>query len=346
MESRRLALDQYSARALAAWRLGETTYRRGLSEHASPLAQDQEAFDKVLLKVTKHLYRQFAKHPQVTDDFVVYIEDGDGGLDLIKRCVPAKLFKKHFEQYGEPKFDHLAPKARLDSYLEDMFTYEKEIVAMGTEAIGPLIKKLDDPEDGWLAASILADINQPSKEIIAALKKHMRSEDGSAHHCADALHFFGEVEFLFGLVKDKELQECAVGGILAGLKSRASNRQPHLPLNYTYVERLLAMKSPAIEEKVNEELRPGSCFIEIKASDTDEVLRGLSSPHVVIRQHAACVAGERSLGKSRRTENSAGAGGKAIRSGPQRSSPRTAGALLLESRRCALPRRNEEVAEG
>ncbi len=258
----------------------------------------KKRYEKVLLNVTKHLYQKYSKHPQVADDFVVYIDDEEYGLDLIKRCVPARLYKKHFAELDKPNLSKLSPAEKLAIYIKDIWSYEKEILALGAEAIPALIEKLDDPEDGWAAAGMLADINQPTEAVIAALRKHAKTIGGTGELSAGALHLLGDVEFLYGLLNDEELRNQAVDGIVSGLKVGASDRKTPLPLDYSHVERLLAMNSPAIEARVIEELKPGGSFIDPKASDLDELIRGLNSPHVVIRQHAACVAGDRALGKA------------------------------------------------
>jgi hypothetical protein len=258
----------------------------------------KKRFDKILLNVTKYIYQKYSKHPQVADDFVVYIEDEDHGLDLIKRCVPARLYKKYFDGLDKPNLSKLSPEERLAIYIKDLASYEKEILAMGANAIPALLEKLDDPKDGWSAAGTLADIGQPTEAVISALRKHARTPGGTGELSSDALHLLGDVEFLYGLLSNEELLHQAVGGILKGLMVGASDRKVPLPLNYRHAERLLAMNSPAIEARVAEELKPGRSFIDPKPSDLDELIRGLNSPHVVIRQHAACVAGDRALGKS------------------------------------------------
>jgi hypothetical protein len=255
-------------------------------------------FDKILLHVTKRLYQKYSKHPQVTDDFVVYIDDDEYGRDLIKRCVPARLYKKHFDGLDKPNLSKLSPEERLAIYIKDIWSYEKEILAMGVNAIPALIEKLNDPENGWAAAGILADIGQPTEAVISALRKHARTKGGTGELSANALHLLGDVEFLYELLNSEELLNQAVDGILKGLKVGASDRKVPLPLNYSHAERLLAMNSPAIEARVIEALKPGSSFIDPKPSDLDELIRGLNSPHVPIRQHAACVAGDRALGKA------------------------------------------------
>ncbi len=169
---------------------------------------------------------------------------------------------------------------------------------MGADVIPALIEKLDDPQDGWAAAGMLADINLPTEPVISALRKHAQTKGGTGELSAVALHLLGDVEFLYGLLRDEELLNQAVDGILKGLKVGASDRKTPLPLDYSHAERLLAMNSPAIEARVIEELKPGGSFIDPKPSDLDELIRGLNSPHVAIRQHAACVAGDRALGKA------------------------------------------------
>ena len=119
-----------------------------------------------------------------------------------------------------------------------------------------------------------------------------------ADHSARALFLLGDVEFLFPLVQNARTRSLALTGILTGLKPRASRCLHPIPLDYRPAERLLALKSAAVTRLVNEELRPGSSFIDIKATDVAEALRGLSSPYVVIRQHAVCVLGDRGLGKA------------------------------------------------
>ncbi len=268
---------------------------KGTSSH---WRKTKKRFDRSLLNVTKQLYRQFAKHPQMTDDFVAYIEDEEGGLELIASTVPTRLFKKHFEHFRTPSFSEQPPQDKLAQYLEEIYRYKREILAMGTVAIGPLIKKLDDPNNGCAAAALLADFQQPTKQVIAALRKHSTTKGNIASHCAIALHLLGDVEYLFGLLDKPQLREQAVSGILAGLTIRASDRATPLALDYRQVERLLAMKSSVIKKYVEQELELGRSFLQIKTSDIEEVLRGLTSPHIVIRQHAACVARDRSLGKA------------------------------------------------
>jgi hypothetical protein len=47
---------------------------------------------------------------------------------------------------------------------------------------------------------------------------------------------------------------------------------------------------------IADELSPGNGFVIIQTDEIDEALRGLKSPHVMIRQHGVCILGERGLG--------------------------------------------------
>ena len=257
----------------------------------------EKRFYSILVRVAKSLYRKFAKHAQTTDDFVVFIDD-EGDIDVIRRTVPAKLFEKHFAKFKKPSIDvkDIAPKELLKKYLDEIYIYGSQILAFGQAAIDPLIKKLEDPENGHFAPDLLADINHPTKAVIRALRKHTSVHSGLAYSCSRALFLLGDVEFLFTLVGDENTRLHAVMGIVTGLKARASEHKPPIPLDYRHVERLLAMDSVKIKNLVNKELAPGASSIEIAESDLDELLRGLSSPHTVIRQHAVCVSGRRALG--------------------------------------------------
>ncbi len=258
----------------------------------------EKRFHSILVRVAKLLYRKFAEHAQTTDDFFVYIDDEGGDIETIRRTIPAKLFTKHFAKFEKPSLDAhgISPKELLAKYLDEIYTYENEILAFGQEAIDPLIQKLDDPTDGWAAAGLLADLNQPTKAVISALRKHTSAHTGMAEFCSMALFSLGDVEFLFSLVGNEKTRCHAIMGITNGLKVGDSKHKPPIPLDYRHVERLLALNSAKIKKQVSKELAPGSSFIEIAESDLEELLRGLSTPHAVIRQHAACVSDRRALG--------------------------------------------------
>ncbi len=258
----------------------------------------EKRFLDMMVRVARALWRSLKGHDQTTDDFVVCFNDEEGGLEFIRRCVPARLFQKHFAQFGadETGAEAATKEERINRYFDDPYTYEKQILALGEEAVEPLIKMLKGNKDGWCAASLLGDLGIRTKQVIQALRDETHGTSGTAEHSARALCLLGDVEFLFPLVGDAKSRSVAVVGILTGLKVRASNCPHPIPLDYRPAERLLEMNAAAVTEMVTEEIKPGSSLIEIKPSDVDEALRGLSSEHVVIRQHAVCVLGDRALG--------------------------------------------------
>ncbi|MEU8265360.1 hypothetical protein AB0C02_32770 [Micromonospora sp. NPDC048999] len=53
---------------------------------------------------------------------------------------------------------------------------------------------------------------------------------------------------------------------------------------------------PAYVPALAEELKPGRGYCDITVDEVDEAIRGLTSPHIVIRRHAVCLLGDRRLG--------------------------------------------------
>ncbi|WP_197172361.1 DUF4303 domain-containing protein [Novipirellula aureliae] len=260
----------------------------------------EKRFVAMVVRVARALRKKFAKHANVTPDFVVYFDDEDGGLELVKKCVPAKLYNKHFFEYEEDELSGLSENAKFEEYLSNPWLYEDELVAMGKQAIDPLRNILQDPERGWSAAAVLGDLGVKDSTVLERLRKEVKSvrKQGAAELCAMTLGLWDDLDFLFKLVKSKKTQTVAVYGILVRLKSRAGRQPEPIPLDYEPVERLLALRTSAISRFIRKELEPGSSFIEIKPADVDEAIRGLTSQSVVIRQHAVCVLGERGLGKA------------------------------------------------
>ncbi|MFO0976301.1 MAG: hypothetical protein U0996_07860 [Planctomycetaceae bacterium] len=251
-----------------------------------------------LVRVAKSLYRAFAKSPQVTPDFVVYIDHEADDLDLVRRCVPAKLFKKHFSEFEQKQAPKGASKnSKLEFYMADMYSYEKQILALGKDAIPALIRKMNDPEDGWCAASLLGDLGIADASVIKALRNSvLAGEQGNAEHSARSLGLLGDLAFLLKAAKTKSSQEAAVYGLMVRLKDRASGRG--IRLDYRPAEQLLAMNSSEVRQLVESEIAPGATHIEIESADIDEALRGLMLEEPRLRQHAILVLGRRKLGKS------------------------------------------------
>ncbi len=73
-------------------------------------------------------------------------------------------------------------------------------------------------------------------------------------------------------------------------------RFEHHRLDYRLVERLLGEGSEEVKALIVDAIKPGSSFDDIQVADIDEALRGLTSEHLAIRQHAVMLLGCRGLG--------------------------------------------------
>lgn len=266
---------------------------KGSEEH---WRKTEKRFHSVLVRVVKALYRHLAKSSHVTPDFVVYIDHESEDLELIRRCVPARLFQKHFSEFEKEKPPKTSSQdARIKLLFSDLFGNEKEIIALGKNAVAALVEALDDPNDGWCAAGLLGDIGIASSLVIDALRHRVVNGKGSTpSHAALALGLLGDLDFLLDAAKVKATQEAAVGGVMIRLKDRASGRG--IRLDYRPAEQLLAMKSKKVSDAVAEEIEPGRPPLQIEVADVDEALRGLSLEHRALRQHALMILGNRKLG--------------------------------------------------
>jgi HEAT repeat protein len=139
---------------------------------------------------------------------------------------------------------------------------------------------------------ILGLVGIADPAVIQALRKRVDGPDeGTRGWSQRALGYLGDVDWLL-----KQSADIAVSGCCANLSAfRDEGAQPYA-LDYTPVERLLALR-PDYAAKVEELLAPGSSFCAIRATDVPEATRGLHSAHVAIRRHAASVLNERRVGK-------------------------------------------------
>jgi HEAT repeat protein len=186
---------------------------------------------------------------------------------------------------------------KMETYLQDLDSYEEEIVALAEAALTALIEKLDR-DDGWRAARLLGRIGRSTPAVLKALRRQVQEAREPAAWCARVLESLGDTEYLFRLASQEASQKAALSGLVFTYTSWASslgwpNRRE---LDYRPLERILESKRPAWTRAVEEQLRPGSSFVTIQANEVDEAIRGLQSPHVIIRQHATCILGSRELG--------------------------------------------------
>ena len=263
----------------------------------------EKRFVSTMVRVVKRLYQELKGRKQTTDDFLVYFDE-EGDLELIRKCLPKTLFQRHFGRHDEEERQQRASVAALPGveqmrkYLEDYEEYEKEILRPGDDTIDALVANLKDDEVGWNAASYLGRHGVASKKVIQALRREVRKLTGAASWSASALAMLGDTKYLLKLTDDEATRDEAVSGLAAPLKDWASESVKPIPLDYRPIEQLLKKGCPECEEILIEYLSPGMSFIRITATDVPEAIRGLNSPHLVIRQHAVCVLNDRTLGKA------------------------------------------------
>jgi len=261
----------------------------------------EKRFVATMVRVAKRLYREFKDHPRVSQDFFVFFADEHEQLDLLKKCLPKKLLMHHFGEAFEAEAEREAvvnaPVAdRFEKFREDLWDFEDELVAMGSEAVDFALGELISENQVSTAARIVGRIGIASEKVISTLRNEVLKSGKSAAWSACALGMLGDLDWLLEQTDSAKTRKHAVGGLVLPLRSFANETAQPIPLDYRPLEALLQKGCPHCDEIATEELRPGSVYVDIANDDVDEAVRGMKSEFVIIRQHAVCVAGERKLG--------------------------------------------------
>ena len=267
-------------------------------------------FMKCLVRASKRLYMKLKKENQVTKDFVVFFHDEDGGSDLAKKCINQKLFFKLF-----PELDETAQERNLvagfpvmeqvEYYIDRLGKHdgidgeeaESKLIELGELSINSLINKLNDSVISWKVAGILGRISIADTIVLAALRNEVENGKEAALWSAMSLGLLGDIDYLHELNKSDRTRLNGVNGITARYRSWANNCKQIQPLNYTPLKTLLENGCDDCSKIAMSNLEPGNSYCDITINDVDEALGALNSPHQLIRQHAICILGDRSLGK-------------------------------------------------
>ncbi len=257
-------------------------------------------FQGVVSQVTHRLVDWAAENLPLTEDAVVYWFDAEGGPELAAETIPGDVFARLFAPQVRKQMDMTElskrPRREQAAYLVtrlgkyDGITSEdaqRRLQWLGKTAAPALLSVLDDPDVGWVAAKLLGHLEKPSKKVIAALRAGVAQ---TLWHPL-ALGMLGDDVWL--ATQDVEV---AVLGLTARMKA-ITGLHPKPELSYGALEAWLDGADPEGVARVERELAPGQSYMDIKARDVDEALRGLTSPHAVVRWHAASVLGNRALGK-------------------------------------------------
>ncbi len=276
---------------------------RSLQKEASSLDDDErwdklhDRFIQAFARVAKSLYRQLKSHPRVHKNFGVFVFPNDNEIAVLRQCTTPAQFKKLFPHLLE-KLDHeetlarSSPQDQLAAYQADIREYDKEILALGAEAIPFLLNVLNDREQAWAAVDLLGELGIPDERVISKLRKRDQNGDELRCHETMALAMLGDVAFLQQLAGHQKTREVAVRGLCSHYTAWGSQGRRKFRLDYRPMEQVLDVPEC---RKLVKDLYGGP---EISSEDLDEALRGLESSHAVIRGHALCALGNRKLGKT------------------------------------------------
>ncbi|MEU7793259.1 DUF4303 domain-containing protein [Micromonospora tulbaghiae] len=242
-------------------------------------------------------------------DFVVLLLDDEYHETLIKRVLTEREVSRHIPEYDQravvmarvaalPEAERAAYYvARLDAF-DGPISGEDAQVALrdfGPAAFPALIPLLSAKDRAWRAAKLLADIGQPDDGVLRALHEALTEREGPDQSWAGrALARLGRLDLVLDQIH-RLPQEVVITAVAAPYTSFRNQAVIARRLDYRPLQDVIERR-PAYVPALAEELKPGRGYCDITVDEVDEAIRGLASPHVVIRRHAVCVLGERRLG--------------------------------------------------
>lgn len=280
-----------------------------LQAHANRLGprQWQAAEQRFLVTVSRAataLGRHFSQHPGVTPGFVVIFHDFAGDMPLAKRSMTRQQFEDNFpvELAIENTLRDVAtlPLAeQVEFYVSHLHCSdgitgedaERWLIANARPAQAALIEQLYGHQAPTAAARILGLAGIADQPVIEALRQQAieAREQPARNWCAKALGYLEDFDWLM-----QQSPDVAVAGICANFDGFRWRGEQAPVLNYTAVERLLDQR-PELRAAVEETLEEVYGQIDTTTADVSEALRGLVSPHVAIRRHAASGLNNRGL---------------------------------------------------
>lgn len=260
-----------------------------------------DRFLHIFPQAAKKARQQLLRDGIVDKDFIAIASDEAGKL------IPLSLTKaqilRYFPEYdaAEQERQYLATlplEQRLTALIAQIFgttkpgllydEYEQLLKASGIAAIPSLAAIIGNKKskNAWKACMLLAEINEPTEEAIAALTEKL--DDGAADSsdrswAASALARLGRMDLLAERVLLLPIEIVASG--LAAPYRAFRDRGRHLPLNYQQLELVLA-QYPQVADAVAHELKPGSSYCKITAGEEPAARAGLESSWTFIRRHA------------------------------------------------------------
>jgi HEAT repeats/Domain of unknown function (DUF4303) len=264
-------------------------------------ADTHEKYLGVLVRVAARLRDEAPTLLEVSHDFVAFVHD-EAHIELARETIDQERFEKLFpatveaarqraELVQKPPAERVQQLvAALGSFGEGVSSElaQAELAQLGAVAIPALLPLLEQPERRWLAAKLLGELGCATPEVIAALRAHATKELWAAI----ALGMLGDGAWLI-----EQSPAVAIDGLTAPLKA-ISTKVHRAPLDYATLEQYLDHAGQPATLFAEEALAAGSSYRTLQPDDIEEALRALSSPHAVIRWHAASLLGQRALGKA------------------------------------------------
>jgi hypothetical protein len=293
-----------------AWLPGDEgrRWQHALTAHAcrGSTADWNTAYGQYLAMLVRVCLRCRAVLQEQQDDFLVLLIDEDRPEELIRATLTAGEVQRHFPSFERHAAEvvrvrALPPAEQVAYYvgqLGDLGTAEEAesaLRALGQTAVPALLPLLAFKGSAWKAAKILADIGHADNAVIGALADALTRHEGPGQSwAACALSRLGQGHLVLAKADDLP-DDVVVSAIAAPYTSFRDHAARPLPLDYQSLTDVLEHR-PRYAPAVTERLRPGSGECTIRPGEVDEALRGLTSPHVLIRSHAVRILGDRDLG--------------------------------------------------
>jgi hypothetical protein len=288
---------------------------------------------KLLIKISKALMKaakQSEWRTQLTTNFIVWLslQDDAEGAEIARQCLGGACFTRLFTAHDAEAVERRRVAAmpadmQLRYHLACLQGLAQESLGLtreratnlreealdalsnldNTAVAHALLPLLAQSNQQWRAAMVLAQLAFVDDRVIQALrtqvlkpaKNHM--EESGRNWCASALAALGDSAWLLEQLDGKPgiTPERIASGIAHPYRSW--NSKPHAtPLTLDYGPLEEALTHSSLHEALSKELSPGCGYCILRDSDIDAALRGLHSPHALVRTHAAAIMGERSLG--------------------------------------------------
>jgi hypothetical protein len=291
------------------WLPDGTRWERALTAYACRGSTRQwdaalSRFLAVLVRVCRN-----ARKTLPDRDCVVLLLDDAHHESLLRRVLGRAELYRLFPEYDAKaaalsRVAALPAQQRAEYHVSRLGTFDGEITGeeaavalrrLGIAATRALVPLLAIPERAWEAAMLLAEIGRADPDVIAALETAVGRLDGADRSwAACALARLGRLDAVLSRI-DRLPPDVVVSAVVAPYTAFRDRTDAPPPLDYRPLTDFLE-RWPAHAPAVAAQLRPGSSYCEISRDEVGAAIRGLSSPHVVVRQHAACVLGRRGLG--------------------------------------------------